>query len=436
MTVEYQASSPNAGAVGAPETKVAHSEVSSAFSDFSRAFSAFREANDARIDALETRMAGDPIIEEKVARIDRAIDEAKSRLDRLMLDGRRPLLAGVEGGASDPTVNEHKGAFNAYVRGGETSGLKALELKALETRAMSAGSGPDGGYLTPDSVEREVIARLGVISPMRSLASVRLISGASYKGAIARTAVGSGWVAETAARPQTDSPVLEELDFPALELYALPAATQTLLDDAVVNIEEWLVSEIETAFAEQESKAFIEGTGTGQPKGIIKYPTIANASWEWGKLGTTVTGAAGAFPASNPADILLDLIYSLKAGYRQNGTFIMNRKVQSAVRKLKDSNGHYLWQAPATADQAASLFSFPIVEAEHMPDIAADSLSIAFGDFRRGYLIVDRAGVRVLRDPYSAKPYVLFYTTKRVGGGIQDFDAIKMLKFGTVAASA
>lgn len=431
MTVDYNASSPNTEVVGAPEIKVAHSEVSSAFADFSRAFSAFREANDARIDALETRMAGDPIIEGKVARIDRAVDEAKSRLDRLVLEGRRPSLAGAEGGVADPMVGEHKSAFSAYVRGGETNGLKAIELKALETRALSAGSGPDGGYLTPVSLERELISRLANISPMRSLASVRTISGSSYKGAIARTAVGTGWVAETAARPQTDTPTLAELDFPALELYALPAATQTLLDDSAINIEEWLASEVEMAFAEQESKAFIEGTGVGQPKGITQYPIVANANWTWGNIGTLLTGVSGAFPASNPAEILLDLIYSLKAGYRQNGTFLMNRKVQSAVRKLKDSDGRYLWQGPAAADQAATLFSFPITEAEHMPDIAANSLSIAFGDFRCGYMIVDRTGMRVLRDPYSAKPYVLFYTTKRVGGGVQDFEAIKLLKFGT-----
>ncbi|MGV6871729.1 phage major capsid protein [Pseudochelatococcus sp. B33] len=449
MTVEYEASATSAAGCGAPETKVAggvsqsgvsqggvsqggvsHAEVASAFADLSRAFAAFREANDARLGALETRLAGDPVIEEKVARIDRAIDEAKSRLDRLVLDGRRPALAGSSA-AADPLVEEHRSAFSAYVRGGETSGLKALEAKAL-----SAGSGPDGGYLTPGSVEREVLARLGNISPLRALASVRLISGASYKGAITKTAPVTGWVGETASRSQTSSPVLEELDFPALELYALPAATQTLLDDAVVNIEEWLVSEIETAFAEQESKAFVVGTGDGQPTGILNYPTVAQGSWEWGKLGTTVTGVSGAFPASDPADILIDLIYSLKASYRQNGTFLMNRKVQSTVRKLKDTDGHYVWQPPASLDQPASLFSFPVAESEDMPDIGADSLSIAFGDFRRGYLIVDRAGVRVLRDPYSAKPYVLFYTTKRVGGGVQDFDAIKLLKFGTSAAPA
>ncbi len=437
MTVEYEASAVGSALGGAPEVKVAggvsHAEVASAFTDLSRAFAAFREANDSRLDALETRLAGDPVIEEKVARIDRAVDEAKSRLDRMMLDGRRPALGG--GPLADPLVEEHKGAFHAYMRGGEAGGLKALETRALEAKALSAGSGPDGGYLTPGSVEREVLARLGNISPLRSLATVRLISGASYKGAITKTAPVTGWVGETATRSQSDSPVLEELDFPALELYALPAATQTLLDDAVVNIDEWLVSEIETAFAEQESKAFVAGSGANQPKGILSYPTAAHSAWGWGKLGTSVTGVSGAFPASNPADILIDLIYSLKASYRQNGTFLLNRKTQSAVRKLKDTDGHYVWQPPATVDQAASLFSFPVVESEDMPDIGADSLSIAFGDFRRGYLIVDRAGVRVLRDPYSAKPYVLFYTTKRVGGGVQDFDAIKLLKFGTDAAS-
>lgn len=434
MTVEYTTDMP---VMTAPETKVAAAtaartdDVASAFAEFSQAFTAFRQANDERLDALETRLAGDPVIEEKVARIDRAIDEARQRMDRLALDGRRPALAGSAGRADEPSVLAHKSAFNAYMRSGEATGLKVLEAKAL-----SAGSGPDGGYLAPDAVEREVLGRLGVISPVRALASVRVISGAGYKGAITRTAAASGWVGETASRPQTNSPVLAELDFPAMELYAMPAATQTLLDDAVVNVEEWLVSEIETVFAEQEGKAFISGSGTGQPKGILAYDTVAEASWSWGKLGALVTGVSGQFPASNPADILLDLIYALKAGYRQNASFLMNRKVQSAVRKLKDTDGHYVWQAPAAAGQAATLFGFAVTEAEDMPDIGADSLSIAFGDFRRGYLIADRAGVRVLRDPYSAKPYVLFYTTKRVGGGVQDFDAIKLLKFGTSAASA
>jgi HK97 family phage major capsid protein len=169
----------------------------------------------------------------------------------------------------------------------------------------------------------------------------------------------------------------------------------------------------------------------------MAWAKVAQATWSWGKLGYVVTGAAGALPAANattgagPSDPLIDLIYALKRGYRQNGTFVMNRKTQSLIRKLKANTGEYLWQPPAVAGQGATLMNFPLVEAEDMPDIAADSTPIAFGDFRRGYLVVDRLGVRVLRDPYSAKPYVLFYTTKRVGGGVQDFDAIKLLKFGT-----
>jgi HK97 family phage major capsid protein len=223
--------------------------------------------------------------------------------------------------------------------------------------------------------------------------------------------------------------VLDSLSFPAMELYAMPAATSTLLEDSAVNIDEWLAAEVEQAFAVQEGQAFVTGDGSNKPKGFLAYETIANASWEWGKLGHVLTGVDGEFPAADPSDVLVDLIYALKAGYRQNGSFVMNRKTQAAVRKFKDEGGNYLWQPPAQAGGRASLMTFPVVEAEDMPDIDDDSLSVAFGDFGRGYLVVDRAGVRVLRDPFTAKPYVLFYTTKRVGGGVQDFDAIKVLKF-------
>ncbi|MFD0938343.1 phage major capsid protein, partial [Methylobacterium trifolii] len=246
---------------------------------------------------------------------------------------------------------------------------------------------------------------------------------------VATGAPATGWVAETAPRPQTDGPVLSELNFPAMELYAMPAATQTLLDDAVVDIDAWLADEVETAFSEQEGTAFVSGNGLSRPRGFLSYDTVANASWVPGKIGLVGTGAAGAFPGASPADVLFDLVYALKAGYRQNAGFVMNRRTQSAIRKFKDADGNYLWQPPLAADRAATLLGFPVTEAEAMPDVGAGSLSIAFGDFRRGYLVVDRTGLRVLRDPYSAKPYVLFYTTKRVGGGVQDFSAIKLLKF-------
>jgi HK97 family phage major capsid protein len=223
--------------------------------------------------------------------------------------------------------------------------------------------------------------------------------------------------------------VLDSLSFPAMELYAMPAATATLLEDAAVNIDQWLATEVEQAFAVQEGAAFVSGDGSNKPKGFLSYTAVANGSWTWGNIGYVASGAAGDFASSNPSDALVDLIYAVKAGYRQNGAFVMNRKTQAAIRKFKDDGGDYLWAPPAVAGGRASLMTFPVVEAEDMPDIAANSLSIAFGDFGRGYLVVDRSGVRVLRDPFTAKPYVLFYTTKRVGGGVQDFDAIKVMKF-------
>ena len=192
----------------------------------------------------------------------------------------------------------------------------------------------------------------------------------------------------------------------------------------------WIAQEVEVAFAEQEGTAFVNGDAVNKPRGFLNYPTVAETSWTWGNLGYVATGVSGALPASNPSDVLVDTVFALKAGYRQNASWVMNRKTQGAIRKLKDVNGEYLWQPSAVAGGKSTLMGFNVVEAEDMPNIGANSMSAAFGDFSRGYLVVDRVGVRVLRDPYSAKPYVLFYTTKRVGGGVQDFDAIKLLKFG------
>ena len=408
--------------IPAVETKSMSDDVASAFEDFARAFEAFKDTNDTRLSELETRLSGDVVTDEKLTRIDAALDDAKRRLDRLALDRSRPPLAGQDT-SRDPAQAEHKSAFHAYIRSGEASGLKRLEEKAL-----SAGSGPDGGYLVPDTVEAEVLRRLTGVSPIRAISSVRVISGGQYKRAFSRTGPATGWVGETAARPQTAGPALSELSFPAMELYAMPAATQTLLDDAVVDIDRWIAEEVEAAFAEQESAAFVNGDGVSKPKGFLASDIVKDDAWDWGKLGAVHTGGA-AFPAGSPSDVLVELIYALKAGYRQNASFVMNRKTQSAIRKFKDDNGGYLWAPPASIGQAATLMGFPVVEAEDMPDIAAGACAVAFGDFKRGYLIVDRAGMRVLRDPYSAKPYVLFYTTKRVGGGVQDYAAIKLLKF-------
>ncbi|PPD44503.1 MAG: phage major capsid protein [Methylocystis sp.] len=392
--------------------------------DLNHAFASFKEANDERLAQLETRMGADVVTEEKLSRIDQALDETKSRIDRLALDLSRPRIGG--GVIDDRSGREHKSAFDHYMRSGEAAGLKALEAKAL-----SRGSGPDGGYLVPIPTEREVLRRLGKLSPIRAISSVREISTQSLRRAYSTTGPAAGWVAEADPRPQTASQQIADMNFPAMELYAMPAATQALLDDAVVDIEQWIAEEVQTAFAEQEGAAFVNGDGVNKPKGFLNYTAVADASWSWGNIGYVVTGAAGAFAATNPSDALFNLVYALRAGYRQNGSFVMGRRAQSLVRQFKTTTGDYIWAPPASVDGPATLMNFPVVEAEDMPDPGANSLSIAFGDFERGYVVVDRVGIRVLRDPYSAKPYVLFYTTKRVGGGVQNFEAIKLLKFGT-----
>jgi HK97 family phage major capsid protein len=383
-----------------------------------RAFEAFKEANDERL----TDKRGDVVLEEKLARIDRTIDAQTRRLDEIALKNARPAIGGER--VRSASAPEHKAAFEAYVRTGE-----ATSLRALEAKAMLIGSNADGGYLVPPEIETEIGKRLAVISPIRGIAGVRTISASVYKKPFMTAGPAVGWVGETDARPQTTSPTLDELSFPAMELYAMPAATATLLEDAAVNIDQWLAQEVEQVFAVQEGTAFVTGNGSNKPKGFLSYTTVDNAAWSWGNIGYVASGVSAGFPASNPSDVLVDLIYTVKAGYRQNAVFVMNRKTQSTIRKFKDTTGHYLWQPPAQIGGKATLLSFPVIEAEDMPDIAAGSLSIAFGDFGRGYLVVDRAGVSVLRDPYSSKPYVLFYTTKRVGGGVQDFDAIKVMKF-------
>jgi len=405
------------------ETKAGGGNVGAAFEDFMRAFEAFKETNDERLYQLERRSAADPLVEEKLARIDRALDEHRRVVDDLALKSARPAIGG--GAPRSGAALAHKSAFDAYVRKGELGALRDVEKKAL-----SVGSDPDGGYLVPDETERTVNRALRDISPIRAIAGIRQVSGSVYKRPFSVAGPVTGWVAETAARTQTNAPTLDEISFPTTELYAMPAATSSLLDDAAVNIDEWLAEEVRIAFAQQEGTAFVTGNGTNKPKGFLAYTTVANASWEWGKLGHILTGTDAAFPASNPADKLIDLIYALKAGYRANAHFVMNRSTQSVIRKMKDGDDNYLWQPSGAPGEAPTLMGYPIAESEDMPDMAADSLSVAFGDFRRGYLIVDRVGIRVLRDPYSAKPYVLFYTTKRVGGGVADFEAIKLLKFG------
>ncbi|MDP1556837.1 MAG: phage major capsid protein [Hyphomonas sp.] len=370
-------------------------------------FDAYRQANDARLAEIETKGASDPLTDERLARIDR-------RLEALSLKMARPEASAV----ADVETDERRDAWTRYLRTGDESGVARLDVKSLNT-----GTGSEGGHVAPPELDRLIEARLLAASPMRQIATVRQTSVGVYKKPVGLGAAAS-WVGEEAARPETAVTGLDLLTFPAGELYAMPAATQTLLEDAYADIDAWLADEVETAFAAQESAAFVTGNGSSKPKGFLDYTLVAESSHAWGQVGFV----PGDFTDADAADQLIDLVYAPKSQFRTNARFVMNRRTVSAVRKLKDADGRYVWQ-PGTGGEAATLLGYPVTEIEDMPDIATGNAAIAFGDFRRFYLITDRQGARVLRDPFSAKPYVLFYTTKRVGGGVQNFDAVKVMKF-------
>ncbi|MGV6800762.1 MAG: phage major capsid protein [bacterium] len=410
MTLETKAGT------GGPDSM----ELNSAMYDFLNAFEQFKQANDERLSALEGKSSEDVLLTEKVDRINDSLTEQKQKIDRLALDAARPVRSTQFQSA---LPSDHKQAFDRYVRAGDSSRLHQMEGKSL-----SVGTDPDGGYLAPDETERLITAALREVSPIRQIASVRQIGANSFRKPVAASGMTAGWVGETDARPETSTGNLAAMDFPTMELYAMPAATQALLDDSIVDVEQWIADEVQAEFAAQEGAAFVAGDGIAQPKGFLDYTIVDDAVQSWGNLGYIATGVDGDF-ATTPLDSLVDLVYAPQQAYRANGSFVMNRSVVSALRKFKDADGNYLWQPSVQAGAPATLLGYNVVEAEDMPDISSGSYAIAFGDFRRGYLIVDRVGIRVLRDPFSSKPYVLFYTTKRVGGGVQHFDAIKFLKF-------
>jgi HK97 family phage major capsid protein len=406
--------------MGETKTGYAGGDIRSAMREFLNAFEQFKQSNDQRLSAIEKKRADDVVLREKIERINKKVSAQKAAVDRMTLKTQRPQMQGGAQTAPD----ERKAAFLRYMRIGDATAAAALEEKSVNT-----GTDAEGGYLAPNEVERMITAAVKDISPIRQIASIREIGGNTFRKPVSNGDGAAGWVAETGARVETTAPTLTAIDFPTMELYAMPAASQTLLDDSIVDVEQWLADEVQTEFAVQESAAFVSGNGTSAPKGFLSYTIAEETVRAAGELGYVASGADGAFPASNPSDVLLDLVYTPKQSFRANGRFVMNRSVVGQLRKFKDAEGNYLWQPNGEPGEPARLLGYPVTEAEDMPDIATNSHSIAFGDFRRGYLIVDRVGVRVLRDPYSAKPYVLFYTTKRVGGGVQDFDAIKFLKF-------
>jgi len=401
-------------------------DIKAMIDNVQKTFADFKAENDKALADVRK----DVVQTEKVDRINSAVGDLQKGID----EANRKIAALQVNGTGDPNdkrtpeQREHAKAFkNWFRKGAGEANLRDLEVKA----ALRTDSDPDGGYLTDVETEATIDRVLGTVSTMRSLATVRQISGGVYKKLVNQGGATSGWVGERQTRSETDTPTLAAIEYPAMELYANPGATQTSLDDSRINIEQWLADEVAIEFAEEEGAAFITGNGVNKPRGILAYTTVANASYAWNSIGHVVTGEAADFIAEDPGDPFINLVYALKQGYRQNASWLMNRTNQGKVRKFKDDQDNYLWAPGLQAGQPATFLGYPINDDDNMPDVAANAYPVAFGDFRRAYLVVDRAGIRVLRDPFTNKPYVMFYTTKRVGGGIQNFEAIKLLKCST-----
>lgn len=350
----------------------------------------------------------------------------KDRLDMLETKLARPGAAD-EFSAAGVGDAEHKAAFlQGFIQKGDTDALRAVEVKALST-----GTGGDGGYAVPQVIDSEIEKQLRLLAPLRSVVKVKTVETANYKRLVNTGGTASGWVGEADARGETATPSLEQVVIEPGEIYANAAATQRALDDMQFDAETWLSEEVAEEFAAQESAAIVSGDGVNKPRGFLTYTTTAtgDASRTFGEVEHIATGVDGAFPASDPADVLIDLVHALSARYRQGGRFVMNSKTLAMVRKFKDADGNFIWRAGLSEGQPDTLLGYPVVEVEDMPDVASDALAIAFGNFERAYTLVERTGTRVLRDPYTNKPYVHFYATRRVGGALVNDDALKLLKF-------
>jgi HK97 family phage major capsid protein len=411
-------------------------------------FEAFKEANDLRIKQIEEKGVADPLTADKLAKIEADIDAKQAQLDKFELSMKRQnrtftdatgaeidldakamhwadRSARARGTRVEKFNNDdmmaYKSAFNSMMRKGEEL------VSADERKALSVGSDPDGGYVVNPDTSGQIVTKVFETSPMRAYAAIQVISTDALEGLYDLGEAGSGWVGETEARTDTSTPQLGKYRIPTHELYAKPKATQRLLDDNEINMEAWLAGKVADKFGRDEATAFVNGDGVNKPRGFLSYLTGTTLPGTIEQIDTGVNGGFAAAP--NGGDVLIEALYGLKAQYRANAVWFMNRLTAKTVRKLKDSDGSYIWSPGIAAGQPASLLGYPMASFEDMPDPATGSLSIAVGDMRAAYQIVDRAGIRVLRDPFSAKPYVEFYTTKRVGGDVVNFEAIKIVNF-------
>ncbi len=369
--------------------------------------------------AQEMTKKADVVVTEKVQRLDAAVGDMQTLLDEL-------AKKVASGEVQDNVIGDIKGN-PAYTAGFKAFMRKGTDIDpAVVQAAMTKGSDADGGYLAPIEWDRTITDKLKVISPVRENARVMRISGAGFKKLFNDRAVGSGWVGETAARPATSTPQIGTLDFVTGELYANPAISQQLLDDAAINLETWLADEVETEFARQEGIAFLSGDGANKPFGILTYVTgAANAAKHpWGAIVTT----NAADDVLLAADDFINLYYSLRAPFAANAKIYINRLNLAQIRKLKDTTGAYVWQPSYVLGQPATIGGVPVVEIPDMPVVAASAIAALYGDMSATYMVIDRIGITVLRDPYTNKPYVHFYTVKRVGGGVYNPEPMVALK--------
>lgn len=398
--------------------------------EMNKAFEQFKNNYDEELKALKKGQA-DVVKTEKVDRINASITALQTALD----DSNQMIAALRVGGAGTDTVAaeaaEHAKVFNTWFKKGDRAidaDLGDLEVKA----GLSTSSDPDGGFLVPEPVATEIDRVTGTVSAMRDISNAMTIDGTSYEKLVNMGGAAAGWVGEKGERPKTDGPTLIKIVINLMELYANPAATQKVLDDARLDIAAWLTDEVSETFGEQEGAAFIRGNGVNKPWGILGYDTVANSNHSWGKLGFIKSGHASGFvtptETDGPADALISTYFALKQAHRNGATWLMSDPTMEAVRKFKDKDGKYIFALPTGAAELPTILQKPVRTDDNMDAIGAGKFPIAFGNFKRGYLIIDKFGIRVLRDPYTNKPYVHFYTTKRTGGGVTNFEAIKLLK--------
>ena len=387
-----------------------------------KAFEEFKKSNDERLAALEKGEARSEL-EEKTERINDELGRLSAAVDELAKKANRPGAPGAEG--DEALQADHKSAWLKWVRKGDDAGLADIER-----RAMNVGTPADGGYAVPIQQDRDIMRLLTDLSPMRQVCRVMTVGTEDYRKLVNLGGTASGWVGETDARPATAGPTLAQLKPSFGELYANPEVTQKALDDIFFNVEGELSQDISESFAVLEGKAFLSGTGTNQPVGLLTAKTSAEAdsARAFGTVQHIATGVADSFPAKDPADILIDLIYSMKAGYRTGAQFMMNSMTLATMRKWKDGDGNYIWQPAMQNGQPGSIFGYGYVTNEDMPSAGASAIPVVFGNFQQAYVIFDRMGIRSLRDPYTNKPFVGFYTTKRVGSMIANTQAVKFLK--------